>query len=682
MAQQVIDIVIRAKNETAKALNEPIKGLDDLAAKAKALGPAMAAAGIAAAAGLAYMVKGSIDAADSLSKMSARTGASVEDLSTMQHALDLSGVSMQGFEKALQTANKTMLAAAQGQKGAQQTMETLGVAYQNADGTLRSTTEVMADVADKFATMQDGAAKNAMALDLFGKSGAELIPMLNGGSKAIREMQGEARALGLEISTGTAKASEAFNDNLSRLGSVGKGFANILAADLAPTLANASGWFADAAVKSDAWKFATDKLGDALRFVVRVVATLGAVAVQTFSTIGQGWGALMAAIVAAANGEFSQARNILLKSGDEVAKGWKDIGRIWSDDIPAAAAGGAKKVKVANLAAVDAFEKEAEKLRQQAEREEIKRREDSLAYLARLREEHAQATMEKIDLIAMERDAELAKIEAAALSEQEKADARLLAEETYQARKAELEAEAAERARAEQERQQAAYDAAVEKQIEAQNKLAEQAEEFDKKRRENLQEMIDYGGSFTAGLVAGMKTFTDSSIAGSKKMEVALKRVGDTFLDVMLDALIRAAAQALVAKATDFAATLLFAEATAAAWAPAATAATIATVGGAAAQAPVSIGASVAATQGILAVAHGGLDMVPREGTYFLQKGEAVVAPPQNQELKEFLAREKQGAGGKTVEAHLYVDGRELLKFIGDASADGRLAISSRSIKG
>lgn len=74
--------------------------------------------------------------------------------------------------------------------------------------------------------------------------------------------------------------------------------------------------------------------------------------------------------------------------------------------------------------------------------------------------------------------------------------------------------------------------------------------------------------------------------------------------------------------------------------------------------------------------AHAGLTSVPEDATYRLVAGERVLAPTQNADLTEFL----QGGGGQAVHNHVYLDGREILNYLGRASREGRLELDARSI--
>lgn len=89
--------------------------------------------------------------------------------------------------------------------------------------------------------------------------------------------------------------------------------------------------------------------------------------------------------------------------------------------------------------------------------------------------------------------------------------------------------------------------------------------------------------------------------------------------------------------------------------------------------------ATIAATKPT-GIAHGGLDYVPTDATYLLQRGEAVIQANQNEALGEFLNRNAgPGTGNTTVVVNL--DGRELFRSIGQASRDGRLVLSAKGVR-
>jgi lambda family phage tail tape measure protein len=166
--------------------------------------------GLAAAAvtgGVVTLAKSAIDLADNMRDLSQRTGVSIQTLGQFKVAAELSGSSLEGVAKGLTFLNKNMVAAATGTEAAAAAFKTIGVATTDAQGNLRSADQVFLDIADRFATLRDGPEKAALAIKVFGKAGAELIPILNLGSEEIQRF-------GLNIGPDFANKADAFNDQL------------------------------------------------------------------------------------------------------------------------------------------------------------------------------------------------------------------------------------------------------------------------------------------------------------------------------------------------------------------------------------------------------------------------------------------------------------------------------------
>ncbi|MEH6721055.1 MAG: hypothetical protein V7704_19420 [Aurantimonas endophytica] len=132
--------------------------------------------------------------------------------------------------------SRNMKDAAAGTGTGAKAFQALGISVKGADGNLKSATEIMGEIGNRFATMPDGAEKTALAMELMGRSGADLIPLLNGGAAGLKALTDEADAFGLTISAETGRAAEAFNDNLARVGYAATGVATSLAAALLPAM--------------------------------------------------------------------------------------------------------------------------------------------------------------------------------------------------------------------------------------------------------------------------------------------------------------------------------------------------------------------------------------------------------------------------------------------------------------
>ena len=247
-------LVVRLEAESLKfqkeldAAKRKLNGFEKSAStSARNVGKFFGAAAATAGTALAVMAKRAIDVADETSKAAQKIGTTTEALSQLRYAADLAGVSSSSLDKALLKLNRSMSeTAVKGAGNAANAFKALGVEVENADGTMRASDAVLDDVADKFAGMQDGATKTALAMDLFGKSGAEMIPLLNGGSQALAEARREADALGQTIDGKAAKAAEQFNDNLSRLSKVLSGAMMQATQEVTPLLA----LFSDEVVKA------------------------------------------------------------------------------------------------------------------------------------------------------------------------------------------------------------------------------------------------------------------------------------------------------------------------------------------------------------------------------------------------------------------------------------------------
>lgn len=181
-------------------------------------------------------VKTQIDAADATGKMAQKVGISVEELSKLQYAAKLADVDTGQLQVGLVKLSKGMVEAANGTGQARNALSAMGISVKNTDGTLKTSSTVLGEIADKFATYEDSANKTAIATQLFGKSGAELIPLLNAGSKGIKESADELERFGAVITEKAAAQAERFNDNLTRLSTVGSVVGKTIANEVIPYL--------------------------------------------------------------------------------------------------------------------------------------------------------------------------------------------------------------------------------------------------------------------------------------------------------------------------------------------------------------------------------------------------------------------------------------------------------------
>ena len=228
----------------AKGLKESQSSLSRVGKQMVKVGGIISGAMAGAATGVAFALRGTLNEMDAMAKTSRKLGVPVEELQRLRHAADLSGIATNTLEMALQRFTRRSAEAAAGTGEAKAALEEMGIELKDASGNLRPTSALLDDVSDAFAGIEDPAKRLRLAFKLFDSEGTAMINMLGDGSAALGAMKAEADALGVVFSEQTAKSAEQFNDNLTRMGRVFDGLKTIIAAELAPVLADLSDWFA------------------------------------------------------------------------------------------------------------------------------------------------------------------------------------------------------------------------------------------------------------------------------------------------------------------------------------------------------------------------------------------------------------------------------------------------------
>jgi hypothetical protein len=224
-------------DRAARTADKRMKEIEARALKfGKFLGGALAAGATAAVAGLVAVTKQAIDAADRLNDISQRLGVSTEALSAWGYAAQQSGTDLEALNTSLTRFTKNVAAAADADSRQGRLFESLGVDIKDANGNLRSVESLLPQVADKFKELNNATLEAALAQELFGRSGGELLQFLNLGSDGIAELTERARDLGIIVGQETATAADNFNDTLNDLSNVAKGLGLQVATALLPEL--------------------------------------------------------------------------------------------------------------------------------------------------------------------------------------------------------------------------------------------------------------------------------------------------------------------------------------------------------------------------------------------------------------------------------------------------------------
>lgn len=330
-ASQAADRVTNSFGKATNSVDRKQQSLDRLKSAYMAAGKAMAL--YFAGRGLVRMIQGLSTANDNLAKMSQRLGITTEDLSVLAYQAELSGANFESAARGIQLLSRNMVMATQGTNEQSRAFDALGISLLNTDGSLRSSQAVMADLADRFSRMEDGATKTAVAMQIFGRSGAELIPLLNQGKDGLQGMADEAEKLGIVVGGDLAKASEIFNDNLSRVATTGTAFRNMLATELLPTLNNIVEGFISSEDSLLRMESATKAAGVAVKGLTSAFDILKGGISNTLTVIET----LSGALTLLAMREFKLAKEMIADGWNDIANSGEEmssrVDEVWSNSL-------------------------------------------------------------------------------------------------------------------------------------------------------------------------------------------------------------------------------------------------------------------------------------------------------------------------------------------------------------
>lgn len=300
----VVDLLLKTgsfETDTARAS----KSLKQFKKDADLVAATIGTAFVGGAVGLAAFVKSSIDAQDHLNDLSKKTGIAADTLGGIGFAAQQSGGDLDSAAAAAGKLNKSLAEAAAGNKEAAEAFKVLGISVKDAAGNTKTADVALAEIADKFATYADGPQKAALALRIFGKAGADIIPLLDDGGRALQaNIEYYKRYSG--VTNETAKAADEFNDTLAKIHLLSGAFGKTLTAELLPSLQGLADLFLENKEKGDQFKGVA---GDIVA-VLKAVAVAGAYAALTFTTTGDQLGALIAQAAALARLDFTGFSNI------------------------------------------------------------------------------------------------------------------------------------------------------------------------------------------------------------------------------------------------------------------------------------------------------------------------------------------------------------------------------------
>lgn len=173
------------------------------------------------------------DATERLDQTAAKLGMTAIEVSKWNSLATTAGLNTEAFATSATRLNRAMVMAASGGKQQQAVFNALGIDITKT----KTASEALLQISDKFQSMPDGPKKTALAMAALGKSGAELIPILNGGRQALEENFKTAESLGAVVNEKFLEAGRAVDDASDTMTLGLQGVSNTLFAELGPAIA-------------------------------------------------------------------------------------------------------------------------------------------------------------------------------------------------------------------------------------------------------------------------------------------------------------------------------------------------------------------------------------------------------------------------------------------------------------
>lgn len=245
---------------------------------------------------LTGMASAAAENVDVQSKLSRRLGMTYAELSGLKLAGDLAGVGIESIGAAMTKADVAMQKAAGGSKAANAAFATLGLSVDDLQG--MSAADRFSAIAESISALPTSAERAAAAVALFGRSGAQLLPLFEGGAGSIARAREEAEKFGLTLTNAQAQNVEEMNDSFTRVYSSIQGIIQQVTAYLAPAITAIAKQFTDF-VGSVGGANIGQAIGEALLEGARYLAQIGDYLIQNFggvfqylTQIGAQWGSV------------------------------------------------------------------------------------------------------------------------------------------------------------------------------------------------------------------------------------------------------------------------------------------------------------------------------------------------------------------------------------------------------
>lgn len=247
-----VSIALKLKDLASQGLQkvtDSAKGLADGLDKISAGGPKLTNLGnaislgvtgpiVAAAGALGGLITATAIAADSIDKMSERTGISRKSLQELQYAAGQTGVDFKAIDGISAGFSGRLLEIEKGTGSASRAFASLGLSTKSSTGDLKASGQVFEETLQAIASIADPAERSAAAIALLGPEGAKLAPLLNQGAEGMANLRQRANELGVVLSDDAIQGFVLFGDAMADIKTALAGLRNDIASQFVPILRN------------------------------------------------------------------------------------------------------------------------------------------------------------------------------------------------------------------------------------------------------------------------------------------------------------------------------------------------------------------------------------------------------------------------------------------------------------
>lgn len=180
---------------------------------------------------------------DRIDDLSNKIGISRQGFQEWDYLLAQNGATIESLQMGFKKLTSNIVGASTGNKSAIKIFKQLGISIKDSTGHLKNQEQVFNEAVLALQRMPEGARKAQIANTLFGKSGSELMPLLNSTNKRLAEQRAEYKRLGLAISDDVIDEGNKLGDNIEKWKSLTTAWGAVIGGKFIPILNQLSDQF-------------------------------------------------------------------------------------------------------------------------------------------------------------------------------------------------------------------------------------------------------------------------------------------------------------------------------------------------------------------------------------------------------------------------------------------------------